>query len=194
MEHVSQNLNEIARQIEPSEQSLAKSSYTPRESQNDQKPHKTYLAVVMRIVRYSLELANQPPLEDDALDERAAIWAETVFGIIPENRLITAFRRATADHNSTFPMNAYDLKNAFDRISAEEGRISVRDVELRVQKLDEESRLQSRFECKKCFNCGWETVWLCDETGRQYRAAKKCYECRYWDNYSAKLKAAKNAN
>jgi hypothetical protein len=44
----------------------------------------------------------------------AEVWTRLLFGIIPEHELQLAFKIAFANHSSPYPINAYDLKNAWD--------------------------------------------------------------------------------
>lgn len=91
-----------------------------RSDEPKKRPDEAYLAVTMRMVRLTLELANQPPLSAEALDERAAAWAEALFLTVPENRMRDAYDRAVRDHSSTFPINAFEIKIAWDNIAAED--------------------------------------------------------------------------
>jgi hypothetical protein len=47
----------------------------------------------------------------------ADVWARLLFATIPESRLQDCFDLAFRNHTSTFPVNAYDLKNAWSQLS-----------------------------------------------------------------------------
>jgi hypothetical protein len=75
---------------------------------------------MIRIIRKSISLANAPSLTEGEYGIRARDWAEQLFEVVPEDRLFEAFGRAVKDHNSSFPVNFYDLKAAWHRIETEE--------------------------------------------------------------------------
>lgn len=181
MEQIKTNLHAIANQIKPSEAENSKMTSWQQDSLNVKKPDAVYLAVVMRIVRRTLELSNQPPLSDESLKERACVWAETLFDVVPETRLVDAMDQAVKDHESSFPINAYDLKLAYDKFAAVERAAQMREREKRINEIEELRRLRDAFECKKCFNSGWESVKI-----DGYSYAKKCYACKYWEFWSDK--------
>ena len=71
------------------------------------------------IVNDSFEASSQnAPME--AKEQRAKVWTELLFEIIPTLRLRDAFERAFSEHESTFPVNAYDIKAAWERIKADD--------------------------------------------------------------------------
>ena len=45
---------------------------------------------------------------------RAKAWSRLLFGIIPEQDLRAVFEAAFVNHTGTFPINAYDLKDAWE--------------------------------------------------------------------------------
>lgn len=49
-------------------------------------------------------------------------------GIIPAHRLRDSFDRAFLDHNSSFPVNAYDLKASWAKIQAEEATLREEEI------------------------------------------------------------------
>lgn len=51
---------------------------------------------------------------------RAETWSRHLWGIIPEDRLRACFDRAFKDHQKGFPVNAYDLNDAWNAIQTEE--------------------------------------------------------------------------
>ncbi len=50
----------------------------------------------------------------------AATWTRILIEIVPEDRLLDALDRAMVDHKSSFMVNGYDLKLAYERIIDEE--------------------------------------------------------------------------
>ena len=83
------------------------------------------------IVNDSFEASSQnAPME--AKEQRAKVWTELLFEIIPTLRLRDAFERAFSEHESTFPVNAYDIKAAWERIKADER--AARDEEIAADK------------------------------------------------------------
>lgn len=75
---------------------------------------------MLRVIRKSISLANAPSLTETEYGLRAGDWCELLCEIIPEPRLMDAFMRAARDHASAFPVNAYEVKNAWANIEAEE--------------------------------------------------------------------------
>jgi hypothetical protein len=102
--------------------------------------------------------AQNPTDEEKAV--RAETWAENLFDLIPENRLDDTFRRAFKDHTSDFPVSAYDLKNAWQKMKVEE-------FQSREQPVGGEPA--SAELCEKCYGTGMSAVY--DETG--YRIGVK---------------------
>lgn len=74
---------------------------------------------MLLIVDDSFELSSQKPTTAEKL-ARTETWSRVLFGIVPETRLRDAFDRAFRDHNSPFPVNAYEIKTAWEVIQAEE--------------------------------------------------------------------------
>jgi len=74
---------------------------------------------MLLIVSDSFSLSSQnASLADKAA--RADIWARVLFGLIPAHRLQDAFDRAFAEHESVFPVNAYEIKAAWEKIRSED--------------------------------------------------------------------------
>lgn len=74
---------------------------------------------MLLIVDDSFELSSQNATFAEKA-ARADTWARVLFGIVPEDRLQNAFDRAFRDHDSSFPVNAYDIKTAWEKIRTEE--------------------------------------------------------------------------
>lgn len=52
-------------------------------------------------------------LTEPELLVRARDWSEALYGIVPMEALNASMKRAFETHNSTFPLNAYDIKIAY---------------------------------------------------------------------------------
>jgi hypothetical protein len=76
-----------------------------------------------------------PALTETEQGERAKTWTELLFGIIPHDRLTDAYQRAFRDHQGLFPINAPELKAAWENIDREERnavRNNTADLETRI--------------------------------------------------------------
>ena len=84
------------------------------------------------IVDDSFSLSSQNATDAEKL-ARADVWARVLFGIIPEHRLQDAFDLAFQKHDSSFPVNAYDIKLAWEQIETAE--CAKAKIELEAEKL-----------------------------------------------------------
>lgn len=109
-----------------SEQSLIRSSQQARKNP-------AYLANCIELVNKTIRLANQPPLATDDAIERAKDWMDALEPIVPLDRLPAVYARAVADHETTFPVNFFDLKVAWDKISAEEKKKQTEDLQKTIR-------------------------------------------------------------
>jgi hypothetical protein len=75
---------------------------------------------MLRVIRRSISLANAPSLTEAEYGIRAKDWCELLEAVIPEERLMDSFMRAARDHASAFPVNAYEIQDAWKNIQAEE--------------------------------------------------------------------------
>jgi len=141
----------------------------------------------MRIIRRTLDLANQPPLSDEVLESRAESWAETLFNAVPEERLAEAFKRAIADHDSTFPMSAYELKTAYEKIAEAERTAYSRARQKDLEDLERQNLTANYRECRDCFSTGWKYVKRSDPSGLIHNGVIKCTICNYWWLVSERL-------
>ena len=78
-----------------------------------------FLEAMYLVVDDSFELSSQNATDAEKT-VRAEAWARVLFGVIPENRLPDAFDRAFQLHDSSFPVNAYEIKLAWEKIKSEE--------------------------------------------------------------------------
>lgn len=60
------------------------------------------------------------PFEEEMT--RAKVWTDLLFDVVPANRLRQAFRLAFKTHKSSFAINAYDIKAAWEQILENESK------------------------------------------------------------------------
>lgn len=74
-----------------------------------------YLETMALIVRDSFTAAGQNlPLAEVLV--KAKVWSELLCRIVPESRLQECFDLAFRRHESSYPVNAYDLKRAWEEL------------------------------------------------------------------------------
>lgn len=71
------------------------------------------------IVTDSYDLAGHMPTDAEKMS-RAEAWARHLFGLIPEQMLQKSFDRAFRKHSGSYQVTAYDLKDAYEEINAEQ--------------------------------------------------------------------------
>jgi hypothetical protein len=74
----------------------------------------------MELVRRTLSLSNQPSLTETELAQRAVDWQDTFEAEIPLSRLMDAFNAALRVHTGTFPVNAFEVLDAWRSLDREE--------------------------------------------------------------------------
>ncbi len=79
-----------------------------------------YLARTIKVIQKSINLSNSPALTEKEISIRAEDWLDALHALVPSDRLMDAFDRAVQDHQSSFPVNAYEVKNAWSAIELEE--------------------------------------------------------------------------
>ena len=79
--------------------------------------NKRYLAESAELVRRTLSLSNQPSLTETELGQRAMDWQDAFEGIIPITRLMDAFNAALRQHKGSFPVNAFEIIDAWRQIA-----------------------------------------------------------------------------
>lgn len=97
-------------------QELVRLSETEREDFEDR---------ILTAVHDSFGASSQDPTLEQIM-ARTAIWSRLLFGIVPAERFQHTFDRAFRDKPTNFPVDAYDLKNAWQRIEAEEKAAEVK--------------------------------------------------------------------
>lgn len=70
---------------------------------------------MLLIVSDSFEASSQNPTMAEKAS-RTETWTRLLFGLIPEHELQTAFDQAFRAHASTFPVNAYEIKQSYEQI------------------------------------------------------------------------------
>ncbi len=75
--------------------------------------NKKYLAETAELVRRTLSLSNQPSLTEQELGQRAMDWQDALEGIVPVNKLQDAFKAALQTHTGSFPVNAFEVIEAW---------------------------------------------------------------------------------
>jgi hypothetical protein len=99
---------------------LSTNTTTSLVSESDRrKLEKNYREAVLLVVHDSFEASshNSTLAEEIA---RADVWTRLLFGLVPVDRLQQCFDRAFRDKSDTFPVNAYEVKNAWTKIQADE--------------------------------------------------------------------------
>lgn len=98
-------------------------------------------------------------------------------GHIPECDLQSAFDRAFTDHDSTFPLNAYELKDAYGRIIEDTKAQAARERIAAAIAVAGQNAI-ARKECEQCFDGGFR--YVNDPAGSNYRGVVRCNYCDYW--------------
>ncbi|MGI8542212.1 MAG: hypothetical protein ACR2MD_01885, partial [Aridibacter sp.] len=75
----------------------------------------------------------------------ANLWTEALFNIIPETRLQDCFNKAFEIHRSNFPVNATELKYAWELIKNEEAKIAAELEEAELNPVDKCVHKNSHF-------------------------------------------------
>lgn len=74
---------------------------------------KLYIATVTRLVLKTVNLANAPALTEQELGLRVRDWADFLWDHVPQDRLIECLDRAADQHDSGFPISAYEIRAAW---------------------------------------------------------------------------------
>lgn len=73
---------------------------------------------MVKIIAKAISLASAPALTEPELLVRARDWAEILFPIVPIDHLSETVRTAFENHKGAFPINAYDIKDAYEIVKA----------------------------------------------------------------------------
>src|SRR5436190_19775781 len=74
-----------------------------------------YLDELCLVIRASSKLANQT-IDDAMVVLRGEDWAEELYEIIPVDQIQGAYRRSLITHDSQYPINGFELINAYRNI------------------------------------------------------------------------------
>lgn len=108
--------------------------------------------------RYALEMklivgrsfALTSYIADPGVEQAKSIeWAEELYDIVPVERLGEVFKRAIRDHDSTFPIDFYDLKLAWFRIRDEEATAAYEAA------MERRRRAVHHYDCGRCGGQRW---------------------------------------
>lgn len=99
---------------------------------------------MLLIVMDSFDASSQNATVEEQM-QRANVWTDLLSDTIPENRLQDAFRAAFRKHDSTFPVNAYELQAAWKEIDVEEKK-------QRYQALEKDQRENPVKYCDAAWN------------------------------------------
>ncbi len=108
---------------------------------------------MMKIISKANSLGNSPVLTTEELTLRARDWAEELWRIVPVAQLSDSARLAFKNHASSFPLNAYEIKNAYQQLRAEEVR--------RVEDASAAERVEIKTDvnCLRCRDTGMEHIY-----------------------------------
>lgn len=106
-------------------------------------PDKIYLSIVTEIIIKTISLANMPELVEKELGGRARDWYDAFYGVIPEDKLFPAFQDAFAAHDNAFPVSAYEVKAAYERM------VRTEEMASKVRHYGD-----GRYDCPFCFGAG----------------------------------------
>lgn len=106
-----------------------------------------YDRAVGALIVKSRVASSLPPLINTELAAHIAVWAEIVFGVIPEAQLEAAYFRAMQDKADSFPLTASDLVQGY-RANCESERSA--------PQIPQDKNLLAGDVCARCFGTGWE--------------------------------------
>lgn len=110
METIGNLVRMPARSVQSTNTTLSKTYDNAPETERTE-----YLEEMLLIVHDSYAVSSQPVTIEEEM-AKAKDWSLLLFGIIPTSRLRNAFELAFRNHQSTYPVNGYDLKNAWAAI------------------------------------------------------------------------------
>lgn len=109
---------------------------------------RNYREVMLLVVDDALHASMNFTVTKAEKGKIADVWMRILSEIIPEERLQDCFDHAFAVHKSNFPVNAYDLKNAWEKIceaeAAEKLKAEIREREVNPILICE--KVESHFE------------------------------------------------
>jgi hypothetical protein len=78
--------------------------------------HLRYISRVLRMVKRSINVANQSALTEDQYGDRAKDWANELILIVPYDQLWQSFDQAFLDRTNNYPISALDVKISWDKL------------------------------------------------------------------------------
>lgn len=84
-------------------------------------PSQQYLQAMIGIAMKSQVLCNLPPASEQETLLKAAIWAEVLWPIVPEEDLQEAYETAFAQKKDCYPISVVDLKLGFESMQRVRG-------------------------------------------------------------------------
>lgn len=142
-------------------QSATSSSLTRYEQDSTARPSDSYLASMAQIVSKSVSLANAPSLTREELLIRSRDWAEELFQVVPENQLSQSLKRAFADHETAFPLSAYELKTGYKRLMAANAERAAEEAQQsrQISRADAYSKEAGEPNCIRCRDTNVEMIY-----------------------------------
>jgi len=138
-----------------------------------------YQDALYLIILDSFRLSSQAPT-DEEIALRSQSWTRHLMGVVPEVELQRCFDRAFADHDSSFPVSAYDVKSAYDAILADERAAEAKRREERRRQLDAMTTEPKYLICDHCYNSGFRQIRNPNDPDGRW--VVKCNLCNYWFN------------
>ena len=109
---------EISTPNENNENSKIEQKSIRSDERSKKKIDESYLKKVVLIVDDSYDLSSQKTSADQKV-AKAKSWADTFYGIIPEDQLHNAFKAALRVHLNSLPVNGYEILKAWSTLEQE---------------------------------------------------------------------------
>ncbi len=136
---------------------------------------------MLRIVKRSINVANQSALTEDQYGDRAKDWANELILIVPFDRLWQSFDQAFIDRTTNYPISALDIKLAWEKLRQKES--AARMEALRANPVEEcEKRGEHFREVGDDGDGGLIEIVLGGLTPNPRTVIIPCDECRTYEN------------
>lgn len=143
------------------------------------KPTPSYLGTVMELIKKSLELSNQAPLEDKELGKRAVTWSEILFENISEEWLKHSFNAVFKVHKSSFPISAYEVNEGYRIVQQLRSKQEDIKRQKELTQLTNNMRSPGWKSCEYCFDSGMRRVP--NPNDPREMGVIRCNRCGYWE-------------
>jgi hypothetical protein len=130
------------------------------------------------MIRRTIDLANQPPLDGDVIKDRALAWCDALFPTVPEGYLEQSLDRAIDKHQTTFPVSVHEILLAWKGLWAE--IMSARERQEYEDRAKAERVSPDIRVCLQCFGSGFRHMNIDNVWGKEYPGVCRCYDCDYW--------------